>query len=525
MNVLFQEQLKREQLLALPPAPVDRTITIAVHRNHSFELVASVLGPFLGLARVKATFLYSEYDDSLAVTAAPPHADIHLLWLDAARYTIQDFPAWLTERIRALQGQSTGKVLVACLGGPNLAGLSLPDVLVVSPDALLAPLGEAALNPRLEAYTGTRLSNEACLLLARELGARFIPALLFPPLKALVVDLDNTLYAGVLGEDGPHGVVPYTKVQERLAELARQGFLLALASKNEEEDVRALFALRPDFPLRWEDFAATAVTWQPKTQTLERIAAELRIGLDSLLFIDDNPGERLQVAHSLPGVHILEADSPEATLAGLRYYPGLFKTAVHAEDALRSRDLKANTQREALQQKLTPEAYLRELAITLTFAVNPQEHSTRIAELLHKTNQFIVACKRPSQNELAQYFTDADRCVVTASLADKLSDSGLIAVVLAAKSGTTLCLEEIAISCRALGRGLEGGMLHHMLHLAAKSLHAGPPYSFRYVTAPRNKPALAWLHSLAPASLGESGTLVLPALPPASLAGVRVEHA
>ena len=114
MNALFQESLKRELLLALPPVQAQRTLTVAVHRNHSFELVASVLNAFLGLSRVQAEFIYSEYDDSLNATALPTKVDMHLVWLDATRYATPNFPAWLASRIAALKEACLAPVLVAC---------------------------------------------------------------------------------------------------------------------------------------------------------------------------------------------------------------------------------------------------------------------------------------------------------------------------------------------------------------------------------------------------------------------------
>ena len=527
MNALFQESLKRELLLALPPVQAQRTLTVAVHRNHSFELVASVLNAFLGLSRVQAEFIYSEYDDSLNATALPTKVDMHLVWLDATRYATPNFPAWLASRIAALKEACLAPVLVACCGLPGAnAGAPLPamaDVLYVDCNTLLAHMGEKAFDTRLAPFTGTRLSNAACLALARELGTHFMPALFFPPLKALVLDLDNTLHAGVLGEDGIQGVQPHTALQTFIKELAGKGFLLALASKNEEEDVKALFAARNDYPLRWEDFAVCMVNWQPKADNIQRIAAALNIGLDAMLFVDDNPGERLHVARTLPAVHVLAADSPEETLAALRYYPGLFKTTVLAEDALRSADIQANAQRSRMQQRLSAEEYLRELGITLHLEANPAHHAGRIGELLHKTNQFILAYARPSQAEVADYLAGGQRCVVTASMKDALSDSGLIAVLMARNVENALCLDEVVVSCRALGRGIEDGMLKHMLALAGERLQAGPVVHIHYRTGPRNAPGLAWLQALAPALLQEQGRVLLPALPVAALPGVTVQ--
>lgn len=534
MNPLFRPRLRREEILALPVPVAERVIKVAVHRNHSFELVASAMAPFLGLARASAEFLYSAYDDSLSFGEVADQADLHLLWIDAARYSMPDFGSWLQSRIAGLRQQSGARILVACLGAPKGFTFEQPDLLYLDCDAALSSLGGAAFDVRLEPFTGTRLSNSGCLTLARELGCRMIPALMLPALKALVLDLDNTLYAGVLGEDGIQGIKPYAEVQSRLAELGRQGFLLSLASKNEEEDARALFRDRRDFALDWEDFAAVEVNWRPKAENIARIAEKLRIGLDSMLFVDDNPGERLHASMALPGLRVLEADGPEETLTALHYFPGLLKTASSAEGGMRSADIRANQKREQLQKSMSREEYLKELGITLRFEVNPRQFAGRVHELLHRTNQWVLALLRPSEHDVEEYLTASEKSVITVSMADRLSDSGLIAVGLFSrqrKEGdspvgvhpqNTLRMDELAVSCRALGRGVEDGMAKAMIRLASATLETGPELRAAYTEGPRNRPALLWLESLTGRSLSGSGEERLAGLPVPDLAGVTV---
>lgn len=506
MNPLYAPHLSRTDLLSLPAPPARQEIVIAVHRNHSFELVASVLPVFLAQSGLAPVFRYSSYDDSLASVTSLPDADVHLFWLDAGRYALSNFSGWLRDRVAVCQRHVKGRVLVACHGLPvdRLGDMGVP---VCDMESILAPLGEQAEDARLEAFSGTRLSNAACLEMARALGMRHIPSLFFPALKALVLDCDNTLYQGVLGEDGISGVKPYLEVQEQLRQLARQGFLLTLASKNEEEDVRELFRQRTDFPLRWDDFAAVGINWRPKAENIREIARQLNIGLDAMLFVDDNPGELLQARQALPEVRLLEAPSPEATVQGLRHYPLLFKSSLNVEDSLRSRDIQANAQRETLREQLSPEAYRRELGITLRLEVNPEKKLERVTELLNKTNQFIFTFKRPDRNAVAG-FMHGEGIVVTASMSDRLSDSGLIAVLLAGPAvAGELPVAELVVSCRALGRGIEGGMIRRMLSLACERLNCAS-IIFPWQKGPRNQPALDWLQTISPTSLhGASGSL------------------
>ena len=533
-RALLRERLNRAELLALPVSERNRPLSVAVHRNHAFELVASVLNPFLNESGVTAVFHYSGYDDSLAFGSAPSEADLHLVWLDCGRYENLDTPrssgrseglaAWLAGRLAALREMTVKPVLVACCGASDGAGIEavLPaDALYCDLDAALGP-DTTVYSDRLEAFTGTRLTNEGALLAARLLGLRYIPALTVPALKALVLDLDNTLYEGVLGEDGPDGVKPYEELQHHLKSLAAQGFLLALSSKNEERDVRELFARRRDFPLAWGDFAATAVGWMPKAEGILSIAEAFNIGTDAMLFVDDNPGEIAQAAHAVPGLRVLAAGSEAETLAALRWQPGLFKVRLTHEDALRGADIAANARREALRKAVSPREYLRELEIELTFYVNPVAQQARITELLNKTNQFILAYRRSNESETAAFLQGDGACVVTAAMKDRLSDSGVIAVALLERQKGTAVLCELAVSCRALGRGIEGDMIAKMLTLGCETLGTGKALFAEYERGPRNGPGLAWLQGVAGAQLADKGRVMLAPLPVADLDMVSV---
>lgn len=526
MNPLFLDRLSRAQIMAMVPKGTESQnagrLSIAVFRNHAFEYAASAVNAFLALSNVQATFSYSGYDDSFSFAAPLETADAHLLWIDASRYALPDVGSWLSSRIDALRQKTNGRILTVCSGRPDLTPAP-QDGLFLHAEDVVAPLGAAAWDFERETLTGTKLSGLACLHIARELGARQIPALLFPPLKALALDLDNTLYAGVLGEDGPDAVTPHHELQTHLLALREQGFMLAIASKNEEADVRDLFSRRPDFPLRWEDFAAAAVNWKPKAENLKVIAETLNISLDAMLFIDDNPGEILHASRALPDLHTLEAADPKETLAALRFYPGLYKPRPTEEDRLRTADIRANAERNRLQKETTPEDYMRELAIRLKLHANDHRHIERAADLLNKTNQFILSFLRPTQADVASYLTSPDKCMVTLSLSDKLSDSGVVAVALVGKKGTTAHLDELAFSCRALGRGIESEAVCRMVALACDELKTKQEVRVNYTTGPRNKPALLWLRRFAGQELAESGSVAVKEIPnPEQQPGLQV---
>lgn len=525
---LTAETLSRADLLALPPRADAAPCTIFVHRNHSFELVGSVLNAFLNEAGLNAACRIGDYDDSLSFAetanrAVPHDVDVHLIWLDAARYPTDVFASWLCGRVQALQQISRAPILVACCAAAITQGALPPGVLTLCLDQELGMPPAEVYSERLAALTGTRLSNQALLQCARLLGLRCIPALLRPALKALVLDLDNTLHEGVLGEDGAQGVRPRIQLQKHIKHLKEQGFLLALASKNEEADVRELFRERSDFVLSWDDFTVREIGWGGKAESIARIAARLNIGTDAMLFIDDNPGELLQASHALPGLHTLAAGSEEATLTELRWYPGLFKTRVTTEDTLRGKDIEANAQREAMQTTLDAREYLRQLNLHLDFFINPAKQLQRITELLNKTNQFILSFMRPGESAVRSYLDEADKCVITAGMRDCLSDSGIIAIAMLARKEHALFLEELVISCRALGRGVESDMTVKMLRLGAEVLGTAPAVSIEYKSGPRNGPGLAWLKGLSGSRiLNDSGVVNVATLPDPDLESISV---
>lgn len=510
---LLRTPLSRAELLAIQPGADAASIAVAVHRNHSFELVASVLNAFLGASRLCAQIQYSSYDDSLNFAPPEQQPDLHIIWLDASRYAPAIFDAWLTERIETLSAQTRAPILAVC--ARQDAGLPETTTHGATLCHLDAELGLPSANTyseRLAALTGTRLSPEALLESARLLGLRYIPALMQPALKAIVTDLDNTLCSGVLGEDGPHGVQPRYKLQEHLKNLAGQGFLLALSSKNEERDVRDFFEKRTDLPLRWEDFSAHEVHWGSKAESITRIAGQFNIGEEAILFLDDNPGELLCVEQALPAVTTLAATGEEETLKALSWQPGLFRLRNTPENALRRADILANRDRLKLKS-LSPEAYLNELAIELDFHVNPHEQQGRITELLGKTNQFLLAFLRPPEALVNDYLSGRGRCIITARLQDRLSDSGVIAVAMFERENASVTVRELAVSCRALGRGIEKAMLAKMLTLGQEKLEVRGPIFVAYKRGPRNGPGLAWLEELYGQAPGESGLARIPDIP------------
>ena len=408
---------------------VGTPIGLAVHRTFPFEWVSSVLDPFLALSNWTHVTSYSDYDPGLATLAPSKPGDMHLLWIDWRTYmdrsTPEEIVDWLVNRLDAIRALDPVGVLVN--NWPTSTSLSEvvspPDrgtrgwlrslnhrldalvaqidrCLIVDLEQLVASTGPGFIDLTNDKETYFPFSSEAAIRIARHIGVHLVPALVAPRLKALAIDMDDTLYAGVLGEEGVDGVVltqGHRLLQATLSGLKESGMLLCLCSRNEQEDARELFAIRSDFPLRWDDFAAVAINWEPKSQNPAFLAEQLNIGLDSFLFLDDNPAELIKARASIPGLCALRAheDATETTYR-LCHYPGLYQAKGTEADALRNEDIKANRLRRELLQHTQGDqsAYLSQLEMIVELSENALDHRERVHQLSQKTNQFNLNCLR-----------------------------------------------------------------------------------------------------------------------------------
>lgn len=528
-STLFAPRLSRLALqkLATQIIPV-KNIHINIWRNHAFEPIANLMVPFTDFGRYGINFNYSDYDDTLTFCDWS-EADLELFWLDINRYrinvSIDNLIEWLKGRLEVLRSKTSAPILLATWFDTTEQAERLLAVTNTLPATYFCNLNPIAqtnglklINPRTATMAGTPLSSSIHPVLARKFACHWIPAAVFPGIKAIALDLDNTLHRGVVGEDGVEGVEltsQHRDLQTFLKSLQQQGIFLALVSRNERADVEALFAKRIDYPLRWEDFSVAEVSWGDKAQAIASIAESLRIAHDAVLFVDDNPGELAAVASQLPQVHCVHAD-PDASITqrAIHYYPSLWRWKVETDDTLRIRDLKASAERQAMLTKATSrEDYLRSLEISLCIRIDPLDQLTRLSDLCGKTNQFNLALRRFNQADLMQRSQRQDACVASVQLSDRLSDSGVIAVIVAERVEDTLVIEELCISCRALGRQLENTLVFETLRQMFL-FDDCKQVAFRVEHGPRNQPALQWL--------GE--VLALPNLPQPGLHFLQAEQ-
>ena len=305
--------------------------------------------------------------------------------------------------------------------------------------------------------------------------ARELAALRGLSSKCLVLDLDNTLWGGVIGDDGLEGIIlgqggavgeAYLSFQRYCVALSARGVILAVCSKNDEANARLPFTKHPEMALRESHIACFVANWNDKASNLRAIAATLNIGIDSLVFADDNPAERALIRKELPAVQVPEMPEDPAlyaeTIANAGYFESL---AVTAEDEQRSRQYLANSERARLLDQVTDvESYLRSLEMTLTLESFHDLGLARTTQLINKTNQFNVTTRRYVESEVRALIASPEAITLTARLADKFGDNGLIAILIAKlDEGGAATIDTWLMSCRVLGRRVEEACLNAMV--------------------------------------------------------------
>ena len=320
------------------------------------------------------------------------------------------------------------------------------------------------------------------------------------PLKVIALDADQTLWLGVLGEDGIEGLT-LTPAHRRLqlaAKAAReQGRLLALVSKNNRDELQALFAARSDFPLRWNDFVAVEAGWRPKSESLRAIARTLNLGLDSFVFIDDSALECAEVQAGLPEVLTLQLpESAEAIERFVEHAWALDAAAETDEDRRRSELYRAEAQREEARRESGGLGdFLRQLQLEITLVPIDERNLARAAQLTIRTNQFNASTVRRSEEELRTFLRGADRRGFLVEVKDRFGAYGLTGGVLYSMQADAWKLDTFLLSCRVLGRGVEHGVLRR---LAADAIAAGVEVlRIPFVRTGRNIPAEKFLRSCA----------------------------
>lgn len=374
----------------------------------------------------------------------------------------------------------------------------LPGSRYMMTQAVNMRLGEAAGHAvsfvdceRLSALVGKRqwfdprywnLSKQAVALEALPLLARHTAAVIAADLglsrKCLVLDLDNTLWGGVIAEEGLAGIKlgqgpdgeAFVAFQEYILKLKRKGVILTVCSKNNYADAIQPFEQHSEMRLKLQDIALFIANWESKPDNIRRIADTLQIGLDSLVFLDDNPVERDIVRKFLPEVDVLELpDDPAYYLRTLSQYLSLETASLTAEDSERADQYRARAQIKELEAAAgSIEDFYRSLRMQAIVAPFEDAQLPRIAQLIGKTNQFNLTTRRHGMPQLTAFIQSANYVHFGLRLRDRYADHGLVSVMIARCEGHLLDIDTWLMSCRVIGRTVEATMLEYLCRQAAR---------------------------------------------------------
>lgn len=521
-QLLRKKRRIRRELLARNPSPLHKKI--AILGGSTTNEVADQLGLFLLNYGIEAEFYQSEYgqywQDAMFGTPEldafkPDVIYIHTNWRNIEHFpTTADTPAQVDEMLESeyARFETMWQALARKFGCPVIQNnFDRPNYRLMGNRDVWDARGRtnfiSRLNQKFYAYAASHedfyindldylasdygltawgdaffwhmykyaMCLDAIPSLANSL-ANIIKSLYGRNKKALVLDLDNTLWGGVVGDDGVDGIaigpeVPegqvYAEFQSYCKALKSIGVVLAVDSKNDEEN--ALAGLNhPDGVLRPEDFVAIKANWDPKDQNLKAIAAELNLGADSFVFADDNPAERAIVAAQVPGVSTPVLDGAENYIKTLDHGGYFEVTTLSGEDLKKTELYHANAERRRAQAAFADYgAYLDSLEMTATIRGFEPLYIQRIAQLTNKSNQFNLTTLRCSEDDIRRMAEDPSWLCLYGKLVDKFGDNGVVTVVAGQAEGETLHLRLWLMSCRVLKRGMEDAMMDAVVADAA----------------------------------------------------------
>jgi FkbH-like protein len=387
-------------------------------------------------------------------------------------------------RLSALWREANARLLRLTEANPALCVIDLEA---------LAWEGLPGADPRLSVYAKAHLSAPLLARYARQIG-HLARHQLGATKKCLVLDLDGTVWGGILGDDGPEGIEvsethrgeAFRAFQRAAKQIGAQGVMLAVVSKNNLEPVQEALRTRADMTLREEDFVRIAANWRPKHENLAELAAALNLGVDSFVFVDDNPAECGLVRRELPGVAVVQVDGDPALHAERLLADGWFDCAeLTATDRERTRQYRQELERKDFLDSFdSVRDYLRELQVEVDVAAAAAADLPRVSQLTLRTNQFNLTTVRLQQADVAAMAAEPGRAVLTVRARDRFGDNGLVGAVFLHRAGDTVQIENFVLSCRVFSRGVEQAAL---AAISARALQDGAAeLAGRYRPTPKN---------------------------------------
>ena len=453
--------------------------------------------------------------DYRGLPVAPCPGDIVL-----AKESVESCVSYLSSVVVALREKTGAHIILQNIALP-------PDEIAGSYEARL-PGTLSWLIANINAQLDTLIGNEVCILdvagLASKVGTekwndpklwniaklsfsqiyvpiyaeyicRILGSMIGKSRRCLILDLDNTLWGGVIGDDGLDGILigngdptgeAHLNLQKTVLELRSRGIVLAISSKNEDSIARQPFRKHPDMLIREEHIAVFQANWTDKASNIKAIAETLSLGLESIVFLDDNPAERMQVRFELPDVCVPELPADPALYARTLIAAGYFETCVFSdEDLQRASFYQENAARtQMLKKSSNMDAYLASLKMKISINKFDDNGRARIAQLITKSNQFNLTTRRYSESEIKEMEVDPSFFTRQIRLVDTLGDNGMISVVICKRHSDLWEIDTWLMSCRVLGRGVEVAVLQDIV-TQAKEAGVGRLLGF-YIPSNRN---------------------------------------
>ncbi len=451
-----------------------------------------ILAPGSGLSEFapEITILMVEFDSVVGVDEIKSHGD-------AARQAVQQVVSLAEEFTKRHKGTlvvstfvETGQWPLHILVDDTTKGIresnqllfrafgDEPRVQISDVDSLAAYYGRReAFSPEMLHMARVPFSEGFLALLARKLVAH-IKAERALVRKCLVLDCDNTLWGGVIGEDSLDGIAlgpnwpgrEYVDFQRAILELHQQGVILAINSKNNYDDVMQVLRTHPHMVLRENHFASIQANWEDKPSNMRRIVEEINIGMDSLMFVDDNPTERAMMRAMLPDVYTLELPpSPSLYGQALRETNEFAKASITEEDRMRGQAYADQRKREELRQTAaTVEEFLQSLETVASLRMARTSDIKRVAQLTQRTNQFTLTNRRYSEADVASMLQDRRSRVYVLGVRDRFGDSGTVGAAIVVGEEETWRIESFVMSCRVIGRQVEDVLVNQILRDASR---------------------------------------------------------
>jgi FkbH-like protein len=377
-------------------------------------------------------------------------------------------------------------------------------VYILNPQDWIEAAGKNAHSPKSWYLSKTPYSAEVLKQAAVEIKSA-LRTIAGESRKLIVVDLDDTMWGGVVGDIGwenlrlgghDHTGEAFVDFQRALKSLRNRGILLAIASKNEESVALQALRQHPEMVLSPEDFASWRINWKDKAANIAEIAAELRLGLQSIVFIDDNPVERARVGEALPEVLVPEWPNDKTLAASTLLQMDCFDSAqITSEDQARAEMYADEQKRDDLKSEMpTVEHWLRSLQTKVSVEELNASNRARVAQLFNKTNQMNLTTRRMSESELVQWASQDNRKLLTFRVQDRFGDSGLTGILTIEFNRETATIADFILSCRVMGRQVEETMLAVAAEYCARA--GSERLVAEYVSTDKNKPCHEfWMRS------------------------------